>query len=100
MPDPESVVALPTLEALSEYVHRTLCGHDHLDPTQTPLLRAPLRKAGRVCGLTFSVEGPRLLKSYAVWAGDEDRVLFYDCTGARFAVARLSESPDPVRAVP
>jgi hypothetical protein len=94
----ESVVALPTVESLCEYVHRTLCGHDHLDPGQTPLLRSAVKRSGRACGLFFSVEGPRLMKSYAVWAGDEHRVLFYDSTGARFAEARLSEAPDPVKA--
>ena len=45
------------------------------------------------CGLFFQVEGPRLLKTYAVWAGDEHRILFYDSTGRRFQEVRLSESP-------
>ena len=43
----------------------------------------------------FQAEGPRLLKSYAVWAGEEDRILFYDCTGQRFSELRLSDAPDP-----
>jgi hypothetical protein len=30
----------------------------------------------------------------AVWAADEDRVLFYDSAGQRFAETRLSEGPD------
>jgi hypothetical protein len=36
-----------------------------------------------------------MLKTYAVWAGEESRVLFYDSTGERFAETLLSESPDP-----
>jgi hypothetical protein len=34
------------------------------------------------------------VRTYAVWAGDEDRVLFYDSAGQRFAETRLSEGPD------
>jgi hypothetical protein len=44
-------------------------------------------------GLFFQAQGPRLLKSYAVWAGDEDRILFYNSSGERFAETRLSEAP-------
>jgi hypothetical protein len=32
-----------------------------------------------------------------VWAGEENRVLFYDSSGLRFAETRLSEAPDPVK---
>src|SRR5262245_1461761 len=86
-----NVAALPTLEDLRRHVLRILCSHDHLDPTQTPLHQAVVTRAGRPCGLFFQVQGPRLLKVYAVWAGEEDRILFYDSTGLRFAETRLSE---------
>jgi hypothetical protein len=42
------------------------------------------------------VAGPRLFKTYAVWAGEEHRILFYDANGARFHEVRLSEAPLPV----
>jgi hypothetical protein len=90
-----AILPLPTLEELRGYVLRTLCAQDHLDPEQTPLQEAVLRRSGRVCGLFFHVQGPRLLKAYAVWAGEENRILFYDSTGLRTAEARLSEGPDP-----
>jgi hypothetical protein len=92
-----AVVALPTLEDLRSFVLRTLCSHDRLDPGQTPLHQAVIRRSGRPCGLFFQVHGPRLLKTYAVWAGEEDRILFYDSTGLRFAETRLSEGPDPLK---
>ena len=38
-----------------------------------------------------------MLKTYAVWAGDENRVLFYDSTGERFAESRLSDAPEGAR---
>lgn len=90
-----AVVALPTLEELRRHVLQKLCSHDQLDPVQTPLHQAVIARAGRPCGLFFQVQGPRLLKTYAVWAGEEDRILFYDSTGLRFAESRLSEAPDP-----
>jgi hypothetical protein len=92
------VVSLPTLDDLRTYVFRTLCEHDHLDPQQTPLMQGVIKRAGRPCGLFFHVQGPRLLKTYALWAGEENRILFYDSTGARFGQARLSDGPDPVKA--
>jgi hypothetical protein len=87
--------ALPTVDDVRGHVLETLCTHDHLDPRQTPLYEALIVRAGKPCGLLFRVEGPRLLKTYAVWAGKEDRILFYDSTGVRFAETRLSEGPDP-----
>jgi hypothetical protein len=47
--------------------------------------------------LFFQVQGPRLLRTHAIWAGDENRILFYDSTGLRFAETRLSEAPDPLK---
>jgi hypothetical protein len=91
-----SYVALPTLEAVRQHVLHTLCAHDQLDPKQTPLYQALIKQAGKPCGLFFQVQGPRLLKTYAVWAGRENRILFYDSQGLRFAETRLSEGPDPL----
>src|SRR5947199_5924788 len=86
-----AVVALPTVEELAGFVHAALCEKDALDPAQTPLFRTPLLKAGRACGLVFHVEGPRLLRTSAVWSADDDRVIFYDSTGARFREVSIAE---------
>jgi hypothetical protein len=91
----QAVLCLPTLEELRRHVRDVLCRHDQLDPEQTPLTQDVLVRAGRPCGLFFQVQGPRMVKAYAVWAGDEGRILFYDSQGQRFAQARLSEGPDP-----
>lgn len=93
----DMVVSLPTFDELRQFVLRTLCQHDQLDPQQTPLLQGLVTRGGRPCGLFFQTQGPRLLKTYAVWAGEEDRILFYDSTGVRFAQARLSDAPDPLK---
>jgi hypothetical protein len=92
----DAVVCLPTLELLRAHVRRTLCAHDQLDPVQTPLFQAVIARGDRPCGLFFQVQGPRQVRTYAVWAGEEDRILFYDSTGQRFAETRLSEGPDPM----
>ena len=88
-----AVVACAAAEDLAAFVHRVLCEKDALDPAQTPLFRTPLKKADRVCGLVFHVEGPRLLRTSAVWSADDDRVIFYDSSGLRFREVQLSESP-------
>jgi len=95
-----SVVAVATREALCDFVKRVLCDYDRLDLGQTPFFVAPITRTGRGCGLMFHVEGPRLLKTSAIWVGDEHRILFYDSQGLRFHEAKLSESPDPRVVVP
>jgi hypothetical protein len=92
-----AVVALPTLDTLRQHVLATLCAHDQLDPTQTPFFQALIKRAGRPCGLFFQVQGPRQVRTYALWAGEEDRILFYDGLGQRFGETRLSDAPDPQR---
>ena len=93
----DAVVSLPTIDELRGHVLQVLCAHDRLDATQTPLRQALIRRRQRPCGLFFQVQGPRMVKAYAVWAGEENRILFYDSTGLRFAETRLSEGPDPVK---
>ncbi len=88
----QAVVAVAAVEELAAFIHQVLCDKDALDPTQTPLFRTPLRKGERICGLVFHVEGPRLLRTSAVWSSDDDRVIFYDSTGARFHEVRVSEA--------
>ena len=88
-----TVAALPTLDHLRQYVRQLLCERDRLDPTATPLQEALLSRRNQPCGRLFSTDGPRGLRTYAVWAEPENRLLFYDCTGARYAEVRLSEAP-------
>jgi hypothetical protein len=91
----DAVACLPTLEQLCLHVRDTLCRHDQLDPDQTPLHQSVITRSGRPCGLFFQVQGPRMVKTYAVWAGEEGRILFYDSQGLRFAQTHLSEGPSP-----
>jgi hypothetical protein len=88
-----AVVAFSALEELAGYVHSVLCDKDALDPAQAPLFRTPLRRGNRSCGFVFHVEGPRLLRTSAVWSSDDNRIIFYDSSGLRFQETTLSESP-------
>jgi hypothetical protein len=89
-----SYVSLPTLEKLQAYVLETLCAREHLDPNQTPFFQGQIVRGGQPCGLMLQIEGPRLLRTHAIWLAKEDRILFYDSTGARVAETRLCEAPD------
>ena len=71
-----TVASLPSLDALHQHVRETLCAHDKLDPKQTPLYQAVILRRGKPCGLFFQAQGPRMLKTYAVWAGDEKIAAF------------------------
>lgn len=90
-----AILSLPTLEKLCQYVHQTLCDHDKLDLATSPLKKSLVKRKGQPCGLFFQINGPRMVKAYAVWAGDDHRILFYDTSGLRFAEIRLIDSPDP-----
>lgn len=89
----DAVAALPTFDALASFVLVGLCEPDALDPATTPLNRTPLTRRGRPCGMLFHAEGPRLLRTSAIWAADENRILFYDSTGQRIRDVKLSEAP-------
>jgi hypothetical protein len=84
---------LPTLPTLIAFVHRALCEQDHLDRATTPLVRTAIMQRGRLCGYVFHVEGPRQLRTSAVWSEPDERIGFYDSTGARVRSVILTESP-------
>src|SRR4051812_2692479 len=93
----DEIISLPTLDDLSRHVRLVLARADNLDPEQAPMSQEVLLRSGRPCGLFFQIQGPRRVKAYAVWAGEEGRVLYYDSQGRRFAQTRLSAGPDPAR---
>jgi hypothetical protein len=97
MKDFPVIVSLPTLEELRKYVLEELCLLDRLDPGQTPLYQGLVTRQGRPCGLFFQVQGPRQVKAYALWAGEENRIFFYDSKGLRLAEKKLSDGPDPLK---
>lgn len=88
-----TALSLPTPDQLRYHVHQVLCARDRLEPAEAPLHAAVLRRAGKLCGMTFAVSGPRLVHVTRVWAAERE-VLFYDSTNVRFAGTRLVPAPD------
>ena len=86
-------VALPTFETLCNFVRTTLCERDALDQATTPFVRTRLERRGELWGYVFHVEGPRELKTSAVWAALDDRILIYNSIGERVGEVTLSDSP-------
>jgi hypothetical protein len=89
--------SLPSLDELRRHVLERLCARDLLNPEQTPLYQAVVTRSGLPCGLFFRIDGPRQVKTYAVWAAPERRILFYDSGGERFAETSLSDAPHPLK---
>lgn len=94
-----TTVSLATLEALRDYVRTAICERDRLDPEAAPLFERAIIRRGAPCGLFFQVQGPRQVRFYALWAAEENRILFYDQTGTRIAETRLNDAPDLRRLV-
>jgi hypothetical protein len=91
----KTVAALPNLPALRQHIFSILCDLDQLDAGQATLHEAPIQRSGKCCGLFFQIRGPRRMTNYAIWAGEENRILYYNSKGQRFAESQLLDSPDP-----
>lgn len=90
----ESVITLPNLDNIKAHIHEKLCMRENLDPSSSPLKINKITRSGKMCGLFFEIKGPRMVRCYALWAGDEERILFYDSAGQRFAETKVHEGPD------
>ena len=73
-----------SLAALRNYVHERLCRHENLVADQFGLEVTPLTRKGTLCGLQFSLRGPRSVRLGAVWAADHNLLYLYDARGERF----------------
>ena len=90
----DSVITLPNLDNIKQHIHEKLCLRENLDPSTSPLKINKITRSGKMCGLFFEIKGPRMVRCYALWAGDEERILFYDSAGQRFAETKVHEGPD------
>ncbi|WP_149113710.1 hypothetical protein [Limnoglobus roseus] len=96
----KTTTALPTFDDLIHYVRATLCQRDNLDYDLTPFVKTPLKRRDEIWGYAFHVEGPRMLRTSAVWSAKDDKILFYNSVGERFQDVVLTESPDPNSSAP
>lgn len=88
------VIQPRSIEELGKFVLQTLCTHADLEPSVTPMVQRTLQRGSRPCGIFFHVQGPRLVKLYATWATEDNRIRFYDHQGRRFAESIVIDGPD------
>lgn len=77
------------LADLRGYVRRTLCEINHLAEEAFAIRESRLTRRGVVCGLMFSVRGPRLDIYLAIWEAARNAVFFYDSRGERVQITQL-----------
>lgn len=82
---------LQTFDDLRGFIHRTLCEKENLLVEQFPLSEAPLVRRGKLCGLQFSLHGPRDVRLGAVFASDHNVVYLYDAGGNRYQTIKLGQ---------
>ncbi|MEX1229340.1 MAG: hypothetical protein WEB58_03815 [Planctomycetaceae bacterium] len=80
---------ITSMEVLRRYIHTTLCDKEQLLEEQSLLVELPLFRAGLLCGMQFTLHGPRSVKLSAVWAADKNVVFLYDTRGERYAKVHL-----------
>lgn len=84
-----NIDAVTTVQDLTHYIHQTLCEVENLLEEQFSTRVMELKKAGRFCGLQFTLNGPRNVRLGAVWASDQNIVYFYNARGERYHKLQL-----------
>ena len=79
-----------TPDELHHFIHETLCEKENLLPDQFTMTEVPLIRGGELCGLHFSLRGPRNVRLGAIWAADQNIVYLYDARGTRYTKLRLT----------
>ena len=92
----ECLRGIRSLSDLRSYVHETLCEVENLLADQFRMTEMQLMRQGRLCGLQFSIHGPRSVRLGAVWASEHNQLYFYDARGTRFRKVRLAQRLDSV----
>ena len=91
---PPVVYSTTSMLELEQFMIVHLCDQERLDVEQVQRRRSVMRQGAEIRGMIVRVEGTRLTRSHAIWAALENRVLFYNSAGQRFAEVRLADSPD------
>ncbi len=70
--------------ALIKRIIETVCFHEELDPTQSPVDFRFLVKNETRCALEIAVHGPRRMRATAVWSWSDTKIYYYDSSGKRW----------------
>jgi hypothetical protein len=72
-----------SLDDLRRFVERTICDQQHLLLGAFQFHEEVLVRHGQVCGLHFTLSGPRAVQYAAICDVARHTILFYDCNGER-----------------
>jgi hypothetical protein len=84
---------IATLEELRRFVADRLCQLESLKVDEFQLTQQVLFRAGKPCGIYFTLHGPRALRLSAIWEMDQNSVLFYGSCGRRVRRTTLAFAP-------
>ena len=84
---------LDTLDDLRTFVSHILCEHGQLEAGVFPITEKALVQSGKICGVIFSLHGPRSVVLSAIWVTSNRVTLFYSSTGERFLTRQLTRQP-------
>ena len=86
----EKPVEFENLEAVRNWIHETLCQRENLLQDQFTTTETPLIKKGKLCGLQYTLYGPRNVRLEAIWATDHNIIYFYNAQGERYHKLQLA----------
>jgi hypothetical protein len=78
------------LDDARQFVQHAICELNGLEAASAPMTERVLLRGGLPCGIFFCVQGPRSVTFTAIWAQDQNTVLFYDSAGQRLHQTKLS----------
>jgi hypothetical protein len=90
---PPVVFSTHSLLELEQFISRALCEQERLDQQQMVVKRSLIRRQQQLVGVVFRVDSWHRRHGHALWIEAENRVLFYNSAGARFAEVSLLDAP-------
>ena len=87
-----------SLDDLRTFIHDKLCEKENLLQELFTTTESPLTRRGRLCGLQFSLYGPRSIRLGAIWDSDHNTIYYYDTQGVRYSKLRLTHRLTTVNA--
>lgn len=80
----------PDGERVRQLVFGLLSQKDNLRLDATQISEAPLERNGSLCGVYFTLRGPRQVLLTAIWDFETDTLWCYDSRGTRFHTEQLA----------
>jgi len=91
---PPVVFSTRSILELEQFISSAVCEQERLDQQQMAVKRSLLRSGQQLIGIVFRVDSWHRRHGHALWIEPENRILFYNSAGARFAEVKLLEAPE------